>query len=116
MVALIARWGYERRDEAFTLSAGFETHDYIDGKRAVATSSRLRQVAAAFLELAEEEQAEFDAVGGLTMGADPLALAITVGASSDKEWFSVRKDVKVHGKQKLIEGSDLLPGTRVLLV
>ncbi len=116
IVALVARWGYERREVPFTLSAGFETHDYIDGKRAVATTARLHQVADAFLELAAQEHAEFDAVGGLTMGADPLALAITMAANTEKMWFSVRKEAKVHGKQQMIEGAPLLPGTRVLLV
>jgi len=116
IVALVARWGYERQEEAFTLSAGFRTHDYIDGKKAIAVTSRLRTVAAAFLALAAEEGVEFDAVGGLTMGADPLALAIAVGADGDKQWFSVRKEPKEHGKQQLVEGANLLPGTRVLLV
>jgi orotate phosphoribosyltransferase len=116
IVALVARWGYERREKPFTLSAGFETHDYIDGKRAVATTSRLHQVARAFLQVAAEQGAEFDAVGGLTMGADPIALAITMAADTEKQWFSVRKEPKVHGKQQMIEGIELLPGTRVLLV
>lgn len=116
IVALVAEWGYERRDEAFTLSAGHVTHDYIDGKRAIAQTSRLRLVAQAFLELAKEEGVEFDAVGGLTMGADPIALAIAVGSDRDTYWFSVRKEPKEHGKQQLIEGGPLLPGTRVLLV
>ena len=58
----------------------------------------------------EERRAEIDATGGLTMGADPLALAIGMYSqfAKDKkvlEVFSVRKAPKAHGQTKLIEGN-----------
>lgn len=121
ILALVARFGYERREKPFRLSSGYETHDYIDGKLAIADGSRLRAVGQAFLDLAEREGVEFDAVGGLTMGADALSTVIATESSvrSDrqpKRWFFVRKDAKEHGKQKLIEGAILKPGERVMLV
>ncbi len=119
MIAIVAEHGYERREKPFRLSSGYETHDYIDGKQAVAETGRLLTLGKAFLELAAESGVEFDAVGGLTMGADPMSLSIAVAASDrneSKRWFSVRKDPKVHGKQKRVEGSALSTGDRVLLV
>lgn len=56
----------------------------------------------------------FSAVGGLTPGADPLAVGIAI--VTDCQWFSVRKEPKHHGLQQQIEGCRLRPGTRVLLV
>src|SRR5262249_3499838 len=53
---------------------------------------------------------QINAVGGLTMGADPIAMSIALGALSDDppvvlQAFVVRKSVKAHGRQKLIEGN-----------
>ncbi len=61
---------------------------------------------------------DFEAAGGLTMGADPVALAILHAAAADGECmdaFVVRKDAKTHGLQKRIEGPDVA-GRRVLVV
>lgn len=106
--------GYSRRDEPFRLSSGEMSRDYIDGKRAIANGASLRLVAEAVLEIVEQAGVTFDAVGGLTMGADPLAHAVAL--LSERDWFSVRKEAKVHGKQKLIEGTELQASARVLLV
>jgi orotate phosphoribosyltransferase len=114
IIRLIGDLGHEKRDEPFTLSSGEISYDDIDGKRAIARGSALRTAAEAVLELASEQQVEFDAVGGLTMGADPLAHAIAL--LSDTSWFSVRKEPKRHGKQKLIEGCTLSPEMRVMVV
>ena len=114
VVELVRELGHEKRDEAFTLSSGETSYDYIDGKRAIAQGRALRTAAQAIIELAKARDAEFDAVGGLTMGADPLAHAVAL--LSDTSWFAVRKEPKKHGKQKLIEGAVLAPGVRVLVV
>jgi orotate phosphoribosyltransferase len=58
------------------------------------------------------------AIGGLTMGADPVALAIAIGAAragADLEAFSIRKQAKTHGRGKLIEGN-FKPGDTVVVV
>jgi orotate phosphoribosyltransferase len=57
---------------------------------------------------------EFDAVGGLTMGADSIAIGVAM--VTGKAWFSVRKEQKSRGREQWIEGTRLDPGTRVLLV
>lgn len=114
IVEIVKTYGYEHRTDPFELSSGEWSHDYIDGKRAISEGQRLRLAAEGVLLLAEEFKVQFDAVGGLTMGADPLAHAISV--LSDKQWFSVRKQPKSHGRQSRVEGAELRPGQRVLLV
>ncbi|EHI14291.1 orotate phosphoribosyltransferase [Mycolicibacterium thermoresistibile] len=111
---LIRTRGYERRAEPFRLASGQLSHDYIDGKYAVDTGTRLELVSRAVVELAAAHDIEFDAVGGLTMGADPLAHGIAI--VTGKAWFSVRKEQKSRGREQWIEGTRLAPGTRVLLV
>src|SRR5829696_3543148 len=90
-----------------TLSSGRTAQYYVDAKRAL-----LRPLA---FRAAAERSAS--AVGGMTMGADPLACA-AIGAEGGEELvaFFVRKDRKEHGLQRWIEGPVLEPGTRCLVV
>ena len=96
------------------MASGQLSHDYIDGKFAVDTGERLTIVSRAVADLAAGHGIEFDAVGGLTMGADPLAHGVAM--VTGKAWFSVRKEQKQRGREQWIEGTRLEPGTRVLLV
>jgi len=114
IAGLISRFGHERRDEPFKLSSAGWSHDYVDGKRAIAQGARLKLVGEAIAELARSAGVAFDAVGGMTMGADPIALAVAI--ATDTRWFSVRKEAKRHGRQRRIEGAELAEGARVLLV
>ncbi|MGE2837181.1 orotate phosphoribosyltransferase [Mycobacterium sp. SMC-4] len=111
---LIRTRGYERREEPFRLASGQLSHDYIDGKFAVDTGERLTVVSRAVADLAAANGVEFDAVGGLTMGADPLAHGVAM--VTGKAWFSVRKEQKTRGREQWIEGTRLQAGDRVLLV
>jgi orotate phosphoribosyltransferase len=111
---LVRTRGYERRDEPFKLASGQLSHDYIDGKYAVDTGERLTIVSKAVADLAALNGIEFDAVGGLTMGADPLAHGVAM--VTGKAWFSVRKEQKSRGREQWVEGTRLQSGTRVLLV
>lgn len=111
---LIRTRGYERREEPFKLASGQLSHDYVDGKNAIDTGARLTVVCRAVVDLADRTGIHFDAVGGLTMGADPLAHGIAMVA--DKAWFSVRKEQKQRGREQWVEGHRLQAGTRVLLV
>ncbi|HEV7852036.1 MAG TPA: phosphoribosyltransferase family protein [Mycobacterium sp.] len=111
---LIRTRGYEHRDEPFKLASGQLSHDYIDGKYAVDTGERLTVVSRAVAALAADNGIEFDAVGGLTMGADPLAHGVAM--VTGKAWFSVRKEQKQRGREQWVEGTRLTQGTRVLLV
>jgi orotate phosphoribosyltransferase len=114
VVDVLRERGWVRRAEAFQLSSGDWSHDYVDGKRALAGGAELRLAAEAVVAHAAELGTRFDAVGGLTMGADPLAHAVAV--LSGARWFSVRKESKQHGRGQLVEGAELGPGTSVLLV
>jgi orotate phosphoribosyltransferase len=67
------------------------------------------------LVAAEAERLAATAVGGLTMGADPVACA-ALAAGADVKAFFVRKEVKGHGLQRRIEGPPLEPGDRCLIV
>lgn len=84
-----------------TLSSGAEAGYYIDAKRA----TLLPEGFAALAELVAAKAAETGAtaVGGMTMGADPVACAALAGGADVKAFF-VRKDVKAHGLQRWIEG------------
>ena len=108
---LLRRTGYERREEPFQLSSGGWSHDYVDGKFAIATGAALRQASQAVIDLVGDG---FDAVGGPTMGAD--ALAVGVALVSGRSWFSVRKEPKGHGRGAWVEGARLQAGDRVVMV
>jgi orotate phosphoribosyltransferase len=111
---LIRTRGYEHRAEPFTLASGQLSHDYIDGKFAIDTGERLTVVSRAIADLAAMNGIEFDAVGGLTMGADSIAIGVAM--VTGKAWFSVRKEQKQRGREQWIEGTRLNAGTRVMLV
>ena len=101
-VALVHERGYERRDEPFTLASGQTSRDYIDGKRAVDMGESLMLVSRAVIELAQQNEIAFDAVGGLTMGAEAIAHGVAIAANC--AWFSVRKERKSRGLDQWIEG------------
>ncbi len=96
-----------------TLSSGKEADYYVDLRRAT-----LHHRASALIgTLMRELTADWDyaVVGGLTLGADPVATAIMHSAGRPIDAFVVRKSAKTHGMQRLIEGSGVT-GQRVLVV
>ena len=115
VVELVRALALERREDPFTLTSGEISHEFVDAKLAIARGVDLETVATAGIEaLTEMGVTDYDAVGGMTMGADPLAHAIAIVA--DVRWFSVRKEPKGHGTQRSLEGTRLDPGTPVVLV
>jgi orotate phosphoribosyltransferase len=98
-----------------TLSSGQKAQYYVDAKRALLRPAAYR--AAGELLAAEAAERDAAAVGGMTMGADPLACA-AIGSESGQSLvaFFVRKDRKQHGLQRWIEGPVLGEGTRCLVV
>ena len=96
-----------------TLSSGQQAEYYVDAKRAILRSAGF--VALGELVAAEAERAGATAVGGMTMGADPVACA-ALAAGADVKAFFVRKERKEHGLQRWIEGPGLEPGERCLIV
>lgn len=96
-----------------TLSSGREADYYVDLRRAT-----LHHRAAPLIgRLMRELTADWDyaAVGGLTLGADPVAYAVMYAPGRPVDVFVVRKSVKTHGLQRLIEGTEVV-GKRVLVV
>jgi orotate phosphoribosyltransferase len=103
-----------RREEPFRLASGASSHFYVDVKAALCRPDILQAVSRAIVELADAEGITFTHVGGLTMGAD--AVAVGVSLASGAQWFSVRKEPKQRGHSRAIEGAQLDSASRVLLV
>jgi len=98
------------------LSSGKEADYYVDLRRVTLDAVAAPLVGEVMLELTKD--LDFDAVGGLTLGADPVATAMMhVAAQRGRKLdsFVVRKAEKAHGLQRRIEGPDV-KGRRVLAV
>lgn len=98
------------------LSSGKESDFYVDCKRTSLTAEGHLLIGRVFLSRVPEDVV---AVGGLTLGADPLASAVStissvVGRPVDA--FIVRKEPKVHGTEQWIERGELAPGAKVVVV
>jgi orotate phosphoribosyltransferase len=106
--------GYLRLDEPIQLRSGEWSRDFIDAKRALANGADLELACRAIVEQLDERGIEFDAVGGLTLGADQFAHGTAIVAG--KQWFVVRKEAKGRGTNQLVEGAPLGAGVRVVLV
>ena len=96
-----------------TLTSGRTAQYLIDAKRAILRPAGFRALG----ELVAEEARGVGAtaVGGITMGADPIACAALAGGADVKAFF-VRKERKEHGLSRWIEGPPLEPGERCLVV
>ena len=99
-----------------TLSSGKEADYYVDLRRITLDGEAAPLVGTVMRDLVKD--LEFDAVGGLTLGADPVATAVlhaSAAAGERKDAFVVRKAGKAHGLQQRIEGPSI-SGRRVLVV
>lgn len=112
LIEIVRQRGLLRLPEPIVLASGQSSHDFVDGKAALSRGSDLELSCRALLEAVGG--IEFDAIGGLTMGADQFAHVVAVLTGC--EWFVVRKEPKGRGTAKLVEGAEVGPGTRVLLV
>lgn len=110
---LVRRRAYTRSAEPFRLSSGQTSYDYVDLRRAVANGADLAIAARALIEHLDELGVSYDAIGGMTMGADPFAHAVALLRPTT--WFSVRQAEKSHGSKRRIEGADL-SAARVVLI
>lgn len=100
----------------FVLASGRKASYYLDGKQITLHSEGLRLVAQGLLELLGD--VEFDGIGGMSIGADPIigaVLAVAAEQGRELTGFLVRKEAKGHGTGKFIEGP-VQPGTRVVVV
>lgn len=99
-----------------TLSSGKEADYYVDLRRVTLDAEAAPLVGRVMLDAAAD--LDFEAVGGLTLGADPVAAAMLHAAAAQGrklDAFVVRKTGKAHGLQRRIEGPDVA-GRRVLAV
>jgi orotate phosphoribosyltransferase len=99
-----------------TLSSGKAADYYVDLRRITLDAQAAPLVGRVMLELTADW--EYDAVGGLTLGADPVATAMLHAAAAqgrDLDAFVVRKEEKAHGLQRRVEGPEVR-GRRVLAV
>ncbi|AKE42026.1 orotate phosphoribosyltransferase [Corynebacterium kutscheri] len=98
---------------AVTLSSGKHADYYVDLRRATLHAQASRLIGELLRELTSDW--DYVAVGGLTLGADPVATAIMHADGPEINSFVVRKEAKKHGMQRRIEGPDVV-GKKVLVV
>jgi orotate phosphoribosyltransferase len=108
----------ELRDHALVigevvLTSGQTAQYLVDAKRAILRPAGFHALSELVAEQARAWHAT--AVGGMTMGADPIACAALAGGADVKAFF-VRKEVKAHGLARRIEGPMLDPDERCMLV
>lgn len=96
-----------------TLSSGKEADYYVDLRRATLHHRAARLIGELLRELTADW--DYDAAGGLTLGADPVGSAILHAPGRPVDSFVVRKEAKKHGMQRRIEGPEVA-GRRVLVV
>lgn len=101
----------------FVLSSGKTSNYYLDGRIITLTPEGAYLAASIILELIKDK--DIQAIGGPTLGADPIVGAVAALSHLKKvsiKTFIVRKSAKEHGTQRQIEGPQLMPGSRVVLV
>lgn len=111
---LLMKYSFKRGE--FTLSSGQKSTYYIDGKRTTLDARGGFLVARVFLAMLADDVP--DAVGGLTLGADPIVgsmLALAGMEDLPLKGFIVRKEAKGHGTQSLVEG-DVGEGDRAVII
>jgi orotate phosphoribosyltransferase len=105
LIELLARRSARRGN--FTLASGKQSSFYIDCRLTTMSPEGLSAIGPIGLALMHERGWNPDSVGGLTLGADPVSYAISyasAGTAKPVRAFTVRKEAKVHGTGKLIEG------------
>src|SRR6202171_408816 len=116
LIALLAQRSAKRGQ--FTLASGKQSTFYIDARLTTMSPEGLSMIGPLALSALEETGWSVDAVGGLTLGADPISYAISyASARSDRPLraFTVRKEAKSHGTGKTIEGP-FKEGDRVAVI
>ena len=115
---IICELSYEERE--VTLASGRKSNFYFDGKQTTLHARGGLLVGQAFWAEVKKFDGPIAGVGGLTMGADPIATATSIAAKlegSSVHAFIIRKEPKGHGTGQWLEGrKNLPPGSRVVIV
>lgn len=114
LTEIIRQKGLKHLPEPVELASGQMSSHFVDGKLALAAWSDLQIAAQAIYATVSDAGHSFDAVGGLSLGAD--AIAVAVASVADCSWFFVRKVPKARGTRQQIEGAQIGEGNKVLLV
>lgn len=115
LLAILRRDAYARKE--VILSSGKPSHYYIDCRQV--TLAAEGAFLTAKLILADLAGSQIQAIGGLTLGADPMVAAVAALSFADEQplqGFIVRKESKKHGQRRSIEGPALPAGARVAVV
>lgn len=102
----------------FTLASGRTSDLYIDARLTTMSPEGLALIGPLAIQTLRAAEWELDSVGGLTLGADPIAYSISYASNFTPPLlraFSIRKEAKAHGTGRLIEGA-FLQGDRVAVV
>ena len=118
LMQIVRELSYEERD--VTLASGRKSNFYFDGKQTALHARGGLLVGKAFWEIVKSFAGPIHGVGGLTMGADPIATATSIASNLAGEpvhAFIIRKEPKGHGTGQWLEGrKNLPPGSRVVIV
>lgn len=118
LIELLREKSYRRKK--VILASGRESDFYVDGRQTTLHARGATLIGRMILDRIRQETAPVGGVGGMTMGADPIASAVSVLSARDGEpvhAFIVRKKAKGHGMGNQIEGlANVPPGTRVCVV
>jgi orotate phosphoribosyltransferase len=118
LLALLKELSYEERE--VILASGKPSNFYIDCKQTALTAEGHFLIGTLVCDVVQRESPDVKAIGGLTMGADPIASAaatVSFQLGRPLDAFYVRKEPKGHGTQKWLEGDKrVVPGTPVAIV
>ena len=113
-IALLKEDAYKKGD--FKLSSGKKSEHYVNCKPVTLQGDALMFISWCMLECLEED---CEAVGGLTLGADPLVAGVAMVSAIEERYLDgliVRKEPKGHGTKAWIEGPTLAPGSKVTVL
>ena len=113
-LTLLKEDAYKKGD--FKLSSGKKSEHYVNCKPVTLQGDALMFISWCMLECLEED---CDAVGGLTLGADPLVAGVAMVSAIEERYLDgliVRKEPKGHGTKAWIEGPTLAPGSKVTVL
>lgn len=123
LLRLLVQHSFQHSAEpVFTLASGRKSRYYINCKQTTFMSEAMPLLGRLFFErikaAEQKDDTQITAVGGLTLGADPIAYAVAYHSAlqgTPIQAFSVRKEPKGHGTQKWVEGFERL-GARVVII
>ena len=113
-IALLKEEAYRKGD--FKLSSGKKSEHYVNCKPGTLQGDALMYISWCMFECLEED---CDAIGGLTLGADPLVAGVAIVSAIEERYMDgliVRKEPKGHGTKAWIEGPELAPGSKVTVL